>query len=100
MGIGSQLDAVADSAGAVFHEVSCPATIPATHKVANRQLLVGIHSHPGPNVAPSFRLLCRAGILPLAADETPNLIRLHPANLEVADVEIMEGCAGCPHIRK
>ena len=100
VGVGGQLDAVADTAGAILHEIPRPSTVTAPNKVANHQLCIRIHTYPGPNVSPSFRLLCGAGVLLLAADKAPDFIRLHPANLEVPNVEIVEGSAGSTHIRK
>ena len=86
VGVGCQLDAVADTPGAILHEVSRPSSIAAPDKVADDQFGIRVESYPGPNVTPSLCFLHGSGVFLFAADKAPDFISLHTADFEVADV--------------
>ena len=89
MYVRGDLDSVVYSAGAIFHEVMRPSAVSSAHKVGEDKFCVSINSNPGPNVSPSFLFLFGADVFGLGSHEAPYLIRLHPANLEVADMAVV-----------
>lgn len=98
--VRGHLNPASDAAGAIFHELHGPTRIPATDKVGNDQLGIGVNSDPRPDISPSVILLLRRGIFLFAANKRPNFIALQPFHAKIADMEIMERGASRSHVRQ
>jgi len=98
MAVRRQLNAVADSGSNVLHErlSSRSATIPK--RVRNDQLGIRIDCRPCPNISRALFHLFQCDILLLRVNERPNLIALHAANPEIADVRMVISSTGAAQV--
>lgn len=89
-----KLRRVDQPAGDILHQrrrglLASVADDPRDHQLGHR-----VDSRPRPNVAPTFGLFLRAGVLFLRTDKRPDFIALDADRLQFANVDIVELLAG------
>src|SRR6516162_4073934 len=90
MAVSRQLQACCHALAKIIDQRHCVFCIPVANKVANRQLRMGVHSYPGPNIAVDEILTLRLGdVLLFATSEAPNLVALDTFSGNAANVSVV-----------
>lgn len=89
--VGRQLNAMAQAAGQIVHELVRRASVPPSDMPAGNQLRFGIDRRPRPHVAVTeLPALLLRDVLRLGVAEGPDFVALQPAAFEVAEHPVLE----------